>query len=94
MSGRKASHNEVIPTCLFEFDKPTKTFIGYFSNLSQRHGHNFNTLVTIRSGKTGCEVTFEVDQMVSAPEPVGWKLMRFKSLSKDHPDLRLTIINQ
>jgi len=93
MSGRKAAHNEVIPACLFDYDKTTKTFVGYFANLSQRHGHHWNTLITIRNEKTGGEVVFEVDQTVQAPKPQWWKLMRFKSLSKEHPDLRLTVIN-
>jgi hypothetical protein len=94
MSGRKAPHNEVIPLSLFEYDAKTKTFFGYHSNLSQRHGHHFNTLITIHNEKTHGEVTFECDQVVEAAKPLWWKMMRFKSLSKDHPELRLTVINQ
>jgi len=85
-------HNEVIPACRFEYDKKTKTFIGRFDHLSRRCGHHFNTLVTIRNERTSGEVTFEVDQVIQGRND--WTLMRFKSLSKDHPDLRLTILNE
>jgi hypothetical protein len=92
MSGRKALHNEVIPATLFTYDAKTKTFVGYFSNLWQRHGHTFNTLVTIRNEKTHGEVVFEVVQVVQGQRD--WKLMRFESQSKAHLDLKLTIINE
>jgi hypothetical protein len=93
MSGRKALHNEVIPACLFTYDTKTKTFVGLFTNLSQRHSHHFNTLITVRNEKTNGEVVFEVDQVVNTPSG-DWKLMRFKSTSKAHPELRLTILNE
>jgi hypothetical protein len=93
MSGRKSLHNEVIPTSLFDFDTKTKTFVGYFSNLWQRHGHTFNTLITLRNEKTGGEVVFEVTQVINTRDG-NWKLMRFESKSKEHPDLKLTIINE
>jgi hypothetical protein len=93
MSGRKHSlHNEVIPATLFDYDAKTKTFVGYFTNLSQRHGHNFNTLITIRNEKTGGEVVFEVTQVVQGQRD--WKLMKFESQSKTHPDLKLVVINE
>jgi hypothetical protein len=61
MSGRKSLHNEVIPASLFRYDKETKVFVGFFTELTAPRSQ-FNTLVTIHNEKTHGEVVFEVEQ--------------------------------
>jgi len=76
---------------MFDYDTETKTFTADWSELSYS-GHRFNTMLTIKNERTGGEVTFDI-VTVDRDREGDWTAMRFKSTSKEHPDLKLVVFN-